>query len=106
MAKDTTPKPNEANAVVGTGEGNTEATVAKTTKAEKKYFLTLEIGIDSHQWVVVLPNSETPNAYLTAGERTEVSKEVFEFMNTPYNNPDIYNPQTKRSVKRFKAEVE
>ena len=83
-------------------ELNTEPS---SPKAGKKYFLTLEEGIDAQKWGALLPNTQDIAAILVAGVRTEVSKEVFDYMNTEQNNPDIYNPQTKKYMKRFFSEI-
>jgi hypothetical protein len=105
MAKDTAPKTNDEAIVTGTGEGNTETTVAKPTKADKKYFITLKRGLDSHAWAVLLPNHDSPSATLIAGTKTEVNKEVYDFINHPDRNKDIYNPQTNDSEKLFILET-
>jgi hypothetical protein len=105
MAKDTTPNTKDEATVTGTGEGNAETTVAKPAKAEKKYFVELKRGLDSHAWAVLLPNHDSPSATLIAGTRTEVTKEVYDFISHPDRNKDIYNPQTQETEKLFRLET-
>jgi hypothetical protein len=105
MAKDTALKTNEEATANGTGEGNTEPTIAKAAKAEKKYFVELKRGLDSHAWAVLLPNQDSPSATLIAGTKTEVTKEVYDFISHPDRNKDIYNPQTQETEKLFKLET-